>query len=136
MINLLVQPDDEIEIKFIVAEDNNGKVFADHNKEALIEILKHADYKMEEHKAVFKRPSFKDLLNLNQSIYGTGDGKISFNPMEDRYHKMTKLLKSWSLKNEKGEAIPATKDNLDKLSPVVVDIIAIQLETEIGGIYG
>ena len=64
MINLLVQPDDEIEIKFIVAEDNNGKVFADHNKEALIEILKHADYKMEEHKAVFKRPSFKDLLNL------------------------------------------------------------------------
>jgi len=136
MINLLVKPDDEIVIKFIVAVDNEGKIFADHNKQALIEILKGTEYKMEEHSAVFKRPSFKDLLNLNQSIYGTGDGKISFNPMKDRHHKMTELLKSWSLKDEEGKAIPATKENVGNLSPIVADEIAVQLELEVGGLLG
>lgn len=136
MINLLVKPEDEIVIKFVVAVDNTGKVFADNNKQALTEILKGSRFEMEEHKAVFRKPSFKDLMSLNASIYGTGDGRVSFNPMADRHQKMIKLIKSWTLKDSDGSPLTTSEENIGNLVPVVADVIATQLEAEMGGFLG
>ena len=49
---------------------------------------------------------------------------------------MTKLIKSWSLKDSTGAPLKPNEENIGNLVPVVADVIATQLEAEMGGFLG
>ena len=130
MIKLFVNPEDTITIKLAVAVDQIGnQIYVDANKKDLEIMLKDVEHVIEEYEVVFKRPSFKDAVEINQSLYSsTIDGKISFNPLQDRYKKITSLIKSWNLTNENGDAMEPNKDNVNKLHPTIAEFLANQLD--------
>lgn len=134
MKNLLVSPDDILSIKFAVGKMKDGKIVCDISQEMLKETYG-ADLdvsSIETHDVVFRRPSFSDVVFLTGKL-STNDGvRIDFNPFAIRMARMSNLIKSWTLKD--GEtAIPATAESIQKLNPMVANIIGIQLDTELGG---
>lgn len=132
MVDVFVKPNDEIVVNFAIAVDSKGKVYADLNYEDLKEMVSNVSAEVEKHKVVFKKPSFGDTVAMSEAIYGTADGRISFNAATDRLAKMTKLIKSWSFKDGEGNELKPTEGNIKALHPVIADFIASQLELEIG----
>ena len=136
MINLFVDPDDEIIVKFAVAVDKDSRVYADVDSESLKSALRKIECEIEDHQAIFKKPSFGDAVDMVGTMYKTNiEGSISINPLEDRYQKMVKLIKSWTMIDAKGNKMPTSEKNIKSLHPVIADIISTQLEIEIGSIF-
>ena len=137
MIDLFVSSKDEVTIKFAVTIDKDGKMYVDINKKALEEMMSDEECEIEGHEVIFKRPSFGDVIGITDKLYQTSlDGKISINPLADRYQKMAILMRSWSLKDDKGNLLPINEKNIKSLNPLVADIIVSQLELEIGSLLG
>jgi len=129
MIDLFIRPGDEIIIKFAVAQDKNGKIYTDAVKKDLEEVLGNKVENIEEYTVVFKKPSFKDTMEISQSI-STDGTSIKLNLLADKYHKMIKLIKSWTLKDENGEILETNAENINALNPIIADIISSQLDSE------
>jgi len=129
MIDLFIKPGDEIKINFVVATDKGGKIYIDLSKKDMIEMLEDNLSAIEEHFVIFKKPNFKNTVEISQSITTNGTD-IKFNLLVDRYHKMLKLLKSWTLKDDKGEILEPNKNNIDNLNPIIADFLSNRLDSE------
>ena len=137
MIDLFVDPSEEIVVNFVVAKTVDGKIYADVDKKNLENILSKnkIECTIEEHQAIFRKPSFGDTVKLNESLYkADAAGQISINPLADRYYKIINLIKSWTLKDKDGNKIKPTEKNISNLCPAVGDIISIQLDSKIGSL--
>lgn len=138
MQNLFINPNDEFIIKFSVAIDKDDTIFCDLLRENLISRLeamdrKVDDFTIEDYSAVFKKPSFGDSTTLYSEILSLSDSGMQFNPVKARYNKMTALIKSWDLKGEENKP---TEEEIKKLHPVIANVIGIQIDLIIGGIFG
>lgn len=142
MQNLFINPDDKFVVEFIVATDEDGTVFCDVNKDSVIESLINIGKKIEKceiesYKAIFKKPSFGDTMQLYDSIFSVGtDGSgintsVKFNPVLARYNKIVALIKSWNLK---GKDEKPTEEEIRRLHPVIANAIGVQIDLETGGI--
>lgn len=130
---LLIDPTEEIKVKFILAERKNGDILGDINEEGLRKAFgdELVEGSVEEHWATFRRPTFGDTVDINGQI-NTPDGvRLEFNPIAVRFQRMARLLKSWSLMDG-DKPIPATASSLSQLDPFVANIIGMQLDAAIG----
>ena len=136
MQNLFVTPNDEFEVNFCVATNSKNQLFCDINEEQIKMLLGDpTEYEIKSYKAIFKRPSFKDTIELYDSVFSTNDGaNIAFNPLSARYKKIVVLIKSWDLKDGEGKEIEPNETNIQLLSPNIANVIAIQVDMETGGI--
>ena len=134
MQNLFIQENEEFTIGFTVATDKQGTIFCDLNKESLEESLQGVEnMEVQDYKAVFKRPSFGDSLELYDSIFSlNGETGVNFNPILARYNKIVALIKSWNLK---GQEEKPTEDEIRSLHPIIATAIGIQLDAETGSIF-
>lgn len=135
MTSLFIKDSDEIKIEFSVAIDNKGKIYSSANINELKDMLKDIKCEFKEYEAVFKRPSFKDVVELNKSSISASAGGLLFNPSAEKYHKMVKLIKSWTLTDSSGEIIEPNEKTIGQLSPGIADTISSLLEIEIGSTY-
>jgi hypothetical protein len=135
MTNLFIQEDDEIKIDFAVAVTDKGKIYSSASMAELKDMLKDIKCEFKEYEAVFKRPSFKDVVELNKSSISANAGGLSFNPSAERYQKMVKLIKSWTLTDASGVITEPTEISIGQLNPGIADIISSLLELEIGSSY-
>jgi len=135
MINLLIEPNDEFVVEFAVAKDKNGRIYSDTNLVDLKEMLSTVgiECEIEEHSATFKKPNFKDVVDMAEAFYGSTGGRISINLIQDKYKKVTKLIKSWTFKDLSGNEIKPTQENINKLEPIVAQVIADKVDIETGG---
>jgi len=136
MQNLFINENDEFTIKFAVAADEKGDIFCDINRESLIESFgeKLDGLSIEDYEAVFRKPSFGDSVELYNSIFSVNDiNGISFNPVLARCNKIIALIKTWNLK---GEMEKPTEKEIKQLHPTIATVIAIQLDAQVGGIFG
>ena len=135
MQNLFVNDNDEFIVEFAVATDEYGTIFCDLKKDSLVELLRDLekeDYEIQEYKAIFKKPSFGDTINLYGSVFNiTTDAGINMNPVLVRYNKIIALVKSWNLK---GKEEKPTEEEIRSLHPVIANAIGIQIDLETGGI--
>jgi hypothetical protein len=91
-----------------------------------------ANYEIKSYTAVFKRPSFSDLVGLYESVFSTEDGaNVRFNPIAARYQKIILLIKEWDLKGKKEKP---TADDVRKLHPTVAATLGVMVELETGGL--
>ena len=89
---------------------------------------------VQDYKAVFKKPSFGDSLELYNSIFSVNDETgVNFNPLLARYNKIVALIKSWNLK---GEIEKPTIEEIRSLHPIIATAIGIQIDAETGSIFG
>ena len=135
MIDLFVDNNAEIVVRVYVAKDKMENVVAADTRAALMAdnpIFTNST-EVEEYKFVFKQPSFKDSVDLSGDAfnYSIADGDVGFNIMAMRYAKMSKLIKSWDLKDSGGNAVPANEENVSKLNPVIASVVSAQLDLAI-----
>lgn len=136
MKGLIISPDDRITIKFALGLNKNGSIIGDTSEETLKRTFGE-DLRtdtIEEHQALFRRPTFGDLVRITGTISTTDGTGFDFNPLAIRIGRLKGLLKEWSLKDEEDQPIPAIPENVDKLDPVVANIIGVQLDAILGGI--
>ena len=134
MQNLFIQENEEFTIRFTVATDKKGTIFCDMNKGSLKESIQGVeDMEVQDYKAIFKRPSFGDSLELYNSIFSVNDETgVNFNPLLARYNKIVSLIKSWNLK---GEEEKPTVEDIRSLHPIIATAIGIQIDAETGSIF-
>ena len=134
MKGLIISQDDELSINFAIALTKQDQVVGDTTAESIRETFgdELKDDTVEEHKAVFRRPSFGDLVRMSGTISTVDGTGFDFNPLAIRLERMKVLLKSWTLGDE-DNPVPATAKSVDSLSPVVANIIGVQLDAILGG---
>ena len=137
MQNLFVSDGDEFIVRFTVATDKDGTIFCDLNKESLVDSLQNMGHDLDgfeiaNYKAIFKKPSFGDTMELYESIFSVNEGmNVNFNPVLARYNKIVGLIKTWDLR---GEDEKPTEEDIRRLHPVIANAIGIQIDLETGGI--
>ncbi len=126
---LLVNSLDEVKIEFVLAELITGVLVADLNRESVKKTFKDevVDSSIEEHWAIFRRPNFGDTIDINGKMKSSDGVNLEFNPIAARFQRMSKLLKSWSLKQD-GKEIPATPASILQLDPFIANIVGMQLD--------
>lgn len=133
MVNLFVSENDVIEIVIYVGEDKKGRIFVDTEEDGVKQILGEDQVQtVEKFTFTFKKPSFEDAVNLVKDIFYSDGARINFNPLEARLMKISKLLKTWDLKDREGKNIPATEQSIKKLSPVIANAVGVILDSETG----
>lgn len=136
--NLFVGKDDVFVVEIVVATKGDI-LYCDmkENKEALMENIKDIDktegFVVKEYKVVFRRPSFSDTISLYDSVVKTTEDGLQINPIVARYQKMISLIKEWNLT---GEVKKPTKEEIQKLHPMVAGMIGLRLDVETGGLLG
>jgi len=132
MQNLFVSKDDDFEVKFCVATDENGTIYCDLTEEALKDFLpEDKKYEIKDYKAVFKKPSFGKTIDLYESVFTTDGTNVNFNPIASRYKKMTLLIKSWNLTEKEGTP---KEEEIKSLHPAIARIIGVAIDLETGGL--
>ncbi|KKM75975.1 hypothetical protein LCGC14_1384810 [marine sediment metagenome] len=136
MRNLFIQKDEEFKIKFYVAVDQEGLVWAEADENNLNNMLNpDKTYEKKNFSVTFKRPSFGDTISLYDDIFKTKDGaNVDFNPLAARYQKISLLIKDWDLEDSDGNKVKASIENVKSLHPIIANAIGIQLDTETGGL--
>jgi len=132
MEGLFINPEDEVSVEVFVSHDNTGNLLTHYTREALVEEHDVDPALVEMHTFVFRRPSFKDAVNAVGDM-ATKDGiSLSFNPLAIRFARIKSLLKDWSLKDGEGNKVPVTEQNIEKLNPVLADMVGTRLDDMIG----
>lgn len=124
-LELFINAEDEIIVEFAVgaAKDDPKSIYADVSVEKLKEVYDDVDDEtIEQHKAVFRRPTFADISSLYDKAFSIVGTEIKANASSMRLDKMAKLLKSWTLKR------PATAEEINRLNPIIALVIGSELD--------
>jgi hypothetical protein len=115
-------------IKFVVGESKTRPnwVLADVSEEALKKVVGDDLGKITEHEVVFRVPSFADSL-YDQGLKVVGDD-VTLNIAAMKAERMFRLLKSWDFVDSKGKSVPASKESMLNMHPLIPTIILIQLD--------
>lgn len=130
---LLIDATEEVKIEFVLAELKTGVLVADVSKQSLISTFGDEvdESSIEEHWAIFRRPTFGDTIDINGKMKSSDGVNLEFNPIAARFQRMSKLLKSWSLK-QGDELIPATAESILRLDPFIANIVGMNLDAKLG----
>lgn len=138
MISVLVKENEEITVKIVIGANKDGNIYCEpyREKEELVKFLgDDVEGEIEEHRIIFRRPSFQDMKEISADVFSFGgEGDIAFNPLAARFAKMKKLLKSWSFKDGQGNPIAATADNITSLNPAIGNVLGAELDSATGGL--
>lgn len=134
MEGILISHDDTVTVNFVLAKTQSGHIVADESRKSIVNSFDDLDENtIEEHYAVFKRPSFGDSMDMSAHIR-TNDGvSLDFNPYSIRFERMRQLIQDWSLIDDNGQKIKPTADHISQLHPVVANTMGQLLEIEVGG---
>jgi len=132
MNGIFIDPNDTVSIEIFVTKDISGSIVADIIKESFDDDSIFLKDSIESYNFVFKKPSFKDNVSILGTL-STNDGvNLSFNPLALRLLRFKKLLKSWTLIDNEGKAVPVTESNIENLNPIIAGVVSAQLETLVG----
>lgn len=125
-MKLFIDKDAEIKVGINLVEDSKGKISCWGDTEGIPEGFEKS--KIDHYDIYFRVPSYKDnMLFLDAGLRVDGEGNLSIVSNQLKYTRLHTLLKSWTFKDESGSEIPATKESLDALLPVICDTIASEL---------
>jgi hypothetical protein len=77
----------------------------------------------------FRKPSYKDYVDILSSQVSAGIEGINIDPVNARYSQFVNLISEWSLVNEGGERVEPNKENIDKLNPKLAIAIMDKLDS-------
>ena len=130
MIDLFVDPKDEIVIEFVVGKHKKtGELICSLDKKEFEGEKFQKDYDLEDHNAIFRKPNnFDNVVIYGDSVSVKGaSGDMGINIIECRYKKVVRLIKSWTL--GKGEP---TEYRISHLETSVANLIGLALEEQTG----
>jgi hypothetical protein len=127
MKNIFVGKNDSFKVEFVVAYTKSGETVAAKNNSLL---PKDADLSCgETHYVLFKNPSYKDNVDiLSKSVKADMEGGVQVDPSLLRYARFLALAQEWSFKDDQGNKIKLTAENINNLSPKIANVILEQLD--------
>ncbi len=129
-LDIFIDPESEISVKFWIAKDEVNKTFIG----AIDEDSKIPNYEYKEYTASFREPNFKDVSELSDealSIDGK-DGSFSMTMSQVRISRVIKLIKKWSFTGKDGKPINPNKESIERMNPVIALTMAGALEKSLG----
>lgn len=131
MINLFVDPDEDIVVTINVAIDDKKHIYAWYDgQDKPIEV---EDIKTEIFESVFREPSYRDSVELTDMALGVStEGEISMSIAAVRMNRIIRLLKRWNLTDNNGDKVPSTPEMVEGLNPIVAQAISEGLEKKLG----
>lgn len=126
VFDLLVGEDETITINFVVSRRANGQLEV-HSE---LDAPKGAE-PFEKHAVTFRRPNHADEVSIADEAITLVDGRPVIRAAGLRFRRFVTLLKSWTLKDRDGDALPPTANNVGKLHPAIADFVSEQLEREL-----
>ena len=130
-MNLFINPKDTISFDVYVTLGKDEQIYADTSKEKLIKENKEVkEDEIVPFNFTFKKPSYKDNIDIMKKSGGfTSNGEtVEFDASSIRYERFVSLLESWTLVDENGELLPATKENVDRLHPTLAGVVLDKME--------
>jgi len=123
-LDFFVKPEDCVTIKFVVGSDKNDPsiIYCDIDEPNLKESFPVDETTIENHEAVFKRPSFEDLSKIYNNVIQINDNSLRPNAVTLKMNRVAYLLKSWSLPTE------ATASEARKLQPSIAMVLSAELD--------
>lgn len=126
---LIVSPNDTFKVNVIYTKDVKGEIKFLNEKPETGEA--------NEEWFEFRRPNWSDVQIIMRNATNNGLRQIDqLDAMSFMDAKIRVLLKSWSLKDEKGKSL--TLDNVDKLPTSVIMHLSGEVDKELGpnGLFG
>lgn len=74
-------------------------------------------------KVAFKRPAWGDIKEIMSKSVVMIEGKAQVDPYRLMDTRLKVLVRSWNLTGEDDKPIPATPENMDRLTPPLADAI-------------
>jgi len=138
-MQLFVDKEKKIEIKIYLAQNSKGELIASDSLDNLLknEYIVTPKEEIEEHSFYFRNPSYKDNVDvLSKTLkhqFQIGEENIETNtlsadPALIQYVRFQSLLIDWTLKDNEEKKIPVTKDRIDKLNPVIANVVVSSLD--------
>lgn len=127
MKGILVKKDEKVKVNIYVSIAASGSIVASHVKEA-VEQLKGEEAGIYEFEAVFRKPSYRDDVNVLSDSLRSDGNNVELNPAALRYLRLNQLLESWTLVDEDGKPVPATPESIDSLSSAVGNALVLGLD--------
>jgi hypothetical protein len=133
MNNLFVKKDEIISVKIYVGTNKDAtKIFADLSSEKLTKNNPDVEKTtIEEHTVNFRKPNYGNLVEMMKNSVKTDGITVEINPVVLRHSRLIILTKDWTFKDEDGNPIKVTTQNIENLSPIIADVIASGLEEEL-----
>jgi hypothetical protein len=104
---LLIKESDVVTIVVRYVERETGLEFFEEPHEGAIE-----------EKFIFKKPNWKIISGVMiDSLMLSPQGVLAMNPFIFMDKKIKALISDWTLKDSEGRKIPATPENIEKMSP-------------------
>jgi hypothetical protein len=95
---------------FVFDTDQEAKAFFNKEKFSKIDFC-------------FKKLDFGSSRKIQEKSIVNRDGNMSFDIMSFRYERLINSIKSWSISDENGITVPVTKENIDRMDPVLANAI-------------
>jgi len=131
MQGLLIDNNDKFDITIYVGKDKDEQIFADSDKESLIELDEIDAKDVQNVIFTFRSPAYRDEVNLLKNAVISDGMNVSFDPSTVRYQRFKNLLVGWSLKDSKGKTIPVSESNIGKLHPRLAGAVLAALDNKL-----
>lgn len=95
---------------FVFDTDQEAKAFFNKDKFSKIDFS-------------FKKLDFGSSRRIQEKSIVSRDGNMSFDIFSFRYERLINSIKSWSISDENGSPVPVTRENIDKMEPVLANAI-------------
>ena len=128
MKNIFVKSDEEFDINIYIAKGSDDNLYASISEDVLKKNDKVADESIIKHTITFKRPTYKDNVDIYSHSVKFEGGEMTVNPVNLRYIKFGTLLKDWTFKDSNGEDIEANLENMNNLDSDLAGLIMDELE--------
>jgi len=133
MNNIFVDPKEKITVTIFIGQQNN-KIVSAVSEEELKKNYKDVGIEtIESHQITFRRPNYKDNVDILRVTMTTDGDEIKFDAATLRYERFVSLVQSWTFKNGEN-AIPANRDNINKLEFGIANTIMDALDNALGSI--
>jgi hypothetical protein len=133
-VSLFINDSEEITVLLFVAPAKKGNfVFCDIDKEMLVKTgAEDIDAeKIEQHQVTFRMPSYGDNNRILDSGVRLTEDSLNVSPHQIRLERICTLIKDWTFKDAKGDAVRVTRDAVKKLHPTVALTLGIALENDL-----
>lgn len=133
---IFIKKEDTFDVKVYVAEVED-KVFASSLEKEVIEERNKAlpkdatEADVTCYTVVFRQATYKDNVEISKKSITTDGETITASPSTLRYERFVLLIKSWDFKNEEGNEVPITRENIDSLHPAIAGAILVQLDASV-----
>tara|TARA_Y100000034_G_scaffold136856_1_gene216427 strand:- start:14777 stop:15157 length:381 start_codon:yes stop_codon:yes gene_type:complete len=124
-MNIFVDPNDFFEVNLYIGEEKGILSCVSDEDEAK---KKFDGNKYESHWVRFDQLTYGSSLKVQELTFNFDDGQTRFDPIAFRHNRCAILLKDWSFVDENSNKIPATRENMEKMSDTVAQSILLELD--------